>query len=75
MYNDSVLINKDAKLDSKTIINTLEKNGWYLARVRGDHHVFKNPKYRFNVVVTHPVKDVPIGQVRDVMRKTGIKLK
>ncbi len=62
-------------MDSKAIINALEKNGWVLTRTRGDHHVFKNPEFRFNVVVTHPVKDVPIGQVKDIQRKTGIKLK
>ncbi len=74
VYSVSVLI--ETGLDwAQNQINTLEKNGCFLARIKGDHHVFKNPNFRFNLVVTHPVKVFPVGLVKDVQRKTGLKLK
>lgn len=62
-------------MDSRRIIRALERNGWVLARVRGGHHHFKHPQSANLVTVTHPVRDVTIGQIKDIERKTGIRLR
>jgi Predicted periplasmic or secreted lipoprotein len=49
-------------------------DGWYLERVRGDHHQFKHPTKKGPVTVTHPVKDIPIGTVKKIFRDAGIAM-
>lgn len=62
-------------VDSRRIIKALERNGWRLARVRGDHHNFKHPANPNTVTVTHPRRDVPIGLIKSIERKSGLKLR
>lgn len=60
-------------MDSSTVISRLKADGWRLQSVKGDHHNFKKVGFRFIVTITHPRKDVPIGQLKDISKKSGIK--
>lgn len=62
-------------ISSREAIQTLEANGWYLVNVEGSHHQFKHPVTPGRVTVKHPTKDMTIGVVKDIERKTGIKLR
>lgn len=59
-------------MDSSKVISILKANGWVLKRCRGDHHTFKKDGVPSIVTVTHPRKDVTIGQLKDISRKSGI---
>lgn len=59
--------------NSRKLIQKLKKDGWVLDRVNGDHHTFKHPDKVELVTVTHPRKDLPVGQVRSVYRIAGWK--
>ncbi|MEE9299692.1 MAG: type II toxin-antitoxin system HicA family toxin, partial [Alphaproteobacteria bacterium] len=49
---------------SRELIKLLKKHRWREVRVTGDHHVFEHPENDRVIVVSHPAKDLPIGQVR-----------
>ena len=43
----------------RDVIKRIEADGWYLARVRGDHKHFKHPTKKGIVTVSgHPGKDM-----------------
>ncbi len=64
-------------VSSIKIIQVLKKNGWKLKSVRGDHYQFVNPDEpeKGKVTVTHPKKDVIIGNVKSIEKQTGLKFK
>jgi predicted RNA binding protein YcfA (HicA-like mRNA interferase family) len=57
--------------NSRKLIRILEKDGWVLDRVSGDHHTFKHPDREPLITVTHPRKDLPIGLVRRIYKLAG----
>ena len=57
--------------NSRKLIRLLERDGWYLVEVRGDHHQFKHPMRSGRVTVPHPNKDIAIGTLRSVYRQAG----
>jgi len=60
---------------SREIIQILVADGWYESGCDGDHHQFKHPIKKGKVTVTHPVKDVPAGTLKNIGRQSGIKFK
>jgi predicted RNA binding protein YcfA (HicA-like mRNA interferase family) len=52
----------------------LKRDGWELDRVKGDHHTFKRADRKELITLTHPRKDLPIGQVRSIYRIAGWKI-
>ena len=58
---------------SREIIKILKENGWYLARVDGDHYQFKHPTIRSLVTVQHPVKDLKIKNIKSIEKQSGLK--
>ena len=58
-------------MTSREIIKLLEKDGWSLVRVKGDHHHFKKPGVAFLVTVPHPTKDIKPGTFE--LKNTGFK--
>lgn len=46
----------------KEVIQTLETDGWYLARTRGNHRQYKHPSKSGTVTVSGKLSvDIPIG--------------
>ena len=60
-------------MDSKTLIKTIKAEGWELVHARGSHHKFKHPDKPGTIVISHPKKDLSIGQVNDALKKAGLK--
>ncbi|MCH4200161.1 MAG: type II toxin-antitoxin system HicA family toxin [Clostridium tyrobutyricum] len=58
---------------SREIIKILEKNGWYLKRIVGDHYQYTDG-HRL-ATIRHPVKDLGIKNVKSIQKQTGIKFK
>jgi predicted RNA binding protein YcfA (HicA-like mRNA interferase family) len=58
-------------VSSRDIKRRLERDGWVLDRVRGSHHVFRNPKSGAIVVLPHPKKDLGIGLARAIYKQAG----
>jgi predicted RNA binding protein YcfA (HicA-like mRNA interferase family) len=59
--------------NSRKILKLLKKDGWVLDRIGGDHHTLKHADKVELITVTHPKKDLPIGQVRSIYRIAGWK--
>lgn len=57
--------------NSRKIVKMLEKDGWELRNVTGDHHHYKHAKSPFIITVTHPRKDLPKGMVRKIYKLAG----
>lgn len=62
-------------MDSRTIIRMITAEGWFLERVRGDHHQFKHPTRLGLTTVVHPVKDVKIKTLHSMERQSGVSLR
>ena len=60
--------------NSRDVIRVLEKDGWYLATVRGSHHNFKHATKPGRTTVPHPQKDMFIATVRSKANQAGLKL-
>jgi predicted RNA binding protein YcfA (HicA-like mRNA interferase family) len=57
--------------NSRQLVRMLERDGWKLDRVNGDHHTFKHPAREKIITITHPRKDLPIGLVRRMYKLAG----
>lgn len=57
--------------DSRKLIRRLEREGWVLQRVTGSHHTFAHPDQKRVITLSHPKKDLSIGQVRSIYRLAG----
>ncbi|TSO25303.1 type II toxin-antitoxin system HicA family toxin [Lactobacillus sp. LL6] len=60
-------------MDSRVIIKRLKHEGWFVARVTGDHYQFKHPTKKGIVTVTHPRKDIPKGTLNSIYKQAGWK--
>ena len=60
--------------NSRKLLRMLRKDGWEIDRVKGDHHTLKHPDKTDLITITHPKKDLPIGQVRSIYRIAGWKV-
>lgn len=57
--------------DSRKLIRRIEKDGWTLQRISGDHHTFKHPEREKLITVPHPRKGLSPGVVHSVYRNAG----
>jgi predicted RNA binding protein YcfA (HicA-like mRNA interferase family) len=60
-------------VNSKQVIQRLEADGGYLARVKGSHHQFKHPARAGRVTVKHPDGDIPAGTLHSIQKQAGWK--
>ena len=60
-------------MDSRKIIKILKLNGWYKVAQTGSHVQFRHLSIKGRVTVPHPKKDIPIGTLKSIERKSGIK--
>ena len=60
---------------SQEVIDTLKSDGWILDRIKGSHHIFKNPRKPGHVTVPHPIKDLMLRTLKSIERQSGLKFK
>lgn len=60
-------------MKSRDVMDKLMADGWQLIRVKGSHHQLKKPGNPNLITISHPVKDMTIGQIRDAEKKSGLK--
>ena len=54
----------------------LEANGWCLVRIRGSHNQFRKAGTPYAVTVPdHGSRDITIGVIKDLEKKTGLSLR
>ncbi|WP_346660520.1 type II toxin-antitoxin system HicA family toxin [uncultured Veillonella sp.] len=58
-------------MKDKDLLKLLLKNGWKDVRQRGSHHRLKKDN-RVEVIAVHG-KDVPIGLLNVILKRTGLK--
>ena len=58
----------------KEVIKLLEREGWYLARMKGSHRQFKHPEKPGAVTVAGKESlDVPRGTLNSILKQAGLK--
>lgn len=58
---------------SREIIIILNKDGWYLVEITGDHHQFKHPGKIGKITVPHPNKDLTKRIVISILKQAGLE--
>ena len=59
-------------MKSREVIQMLKEDGWYLVRVKGDHHHFKHPEKKGLVTVPHPTKDIKLGTLKSIKKQAQL---
>ena len=59
----------------KEVIKLIEKDGWFLVRVRGSHRQYKHQVKRGLVTVAgKPSLDIPIGTLKSILKQAGLSI-
>lgn len=58
-------------MKDKDLLKLLERDGWKLARVHGSHHIMQKGN-KTEVIPVHG-KDIPLGLLNAIMKRTGLK--
>ncbi|MGC8638210.1 MAG: type II toxin-antitoxin system HicA family toxin, partial [Athalassotoga sp.] len=61
-------MSKFPSLNSKRIIEILEKNGFVLDRTKGSHRIYFNEKTKRRVVIPFHKADLPIGTLLEILK-------
>ncbi|WP_314909492.1 type II toxin-antitoxin system HicA family toxin [Cardiobacterium hominis] len=62
-------------MKSGDVIKKLEADGWKLQRVSGSHHIFAKDGVTDIITISHPKKDMTIGQVKDAEKISGLRFR
>ena len=62
---------KGEHMKDKDLLKLLLKNGWKDVRQRGSHHRLKKDN-QIEVIAVHG-KDVPVGLLNAILKRTGLK--
>jgi len=62
-------------MDSRTVIKKLQQDGWVEVNHEGSHKQFKHPEKSGRVTVPHPKRDLPIGTLKSIEKRAGLKLR
>jgi predicted RNA binding protein YcfA (HicA-like mRNA interferase family) len=58
----------------KEVIKLIEKDGWFLVRIKGSHRQFHHPLKSGTVTVSGKESiDMPIGTLNSVLKQAGLK--
>lgn len=58
----------------KEVIKTIERDGWYLVRMKGSHRQFHHPTKPGTVTVSGKESiEMPIGTANSVLKQAGLK--
>ena len=66
--HDRIIGNVPVYMNSREIRGRLEREGWTLLRIKGSHHIFRNPKTGMIISLPHPKKDLGQGLVSKIYR-------
>ncbi len=58
---------------SREVISMLINDGWYEVNQVGDHKQFKHPTKKERVTVTHPVKTMPVWNLKSIEKQSDVK--
>ena len=58
-------------MKDKDLLKLLKQDGWKLVRINGSHHILQKGD-QTEVVPVHG-KDVPVGLLNKILKRTGIK--
>lgn len=72
-YNRLKEVGRMKSYSSREVIKMLLDDGWYEVACVGDHHQYKHPTKPGRVTITHPVKDIPIGTLKNIAKQSGLK--
>ncbi len=60
-------------VNGKQVIAALEKEGWYVKRIRGSHHVLRHPRIPDAIPVpVHGNRQLKRGTLASILRAAGI---
>lgn len=60
-------------VNGKQVIAALEKEGWYVKRVRGSHHILRHPSIPDAIPVpVHGNREIKRGTLASILRAAGI---
>jgi predicted RNA binding protein YcfA (HicA-like mRNA interferase family) len=60
-------------VSGKQVIAALEKEGWYVKRVRGSHHVLRHPNIPDAIPVpVHGNRTIKRGTLGSILRTAGV---
>ena len=60
-------------VNGKQVIAALEKEGWYVKRVRGSHHVLRHPRIPDAIPVpVHGNRQLKRGTLASILRAAGL---
>jgi predicted RNA binding protein YcfA (HicA-like mRNA interferase family) len=59
----------------RQLIALIERDGWYLERVRGSHHIYVHPRKPGIVVIARHGKgrDVPVPILLAILKEAGLR--
>ncbi len=58
----------------REVIQLLEKDGWYQARMRGSHRQYKHSTKKGTVTVAGKSNiDIPPGTLNNILKQAGLK--
>lgn len=58
----------------RKVIKLLEKDGWYLVRIKGDHRQYRHNTKKGAVTISgHDNEDIAKGTLNSVLKQAGIQ--
>lgn len=58
----------------KEVIKKIEKDGWYLVRIKGSHRQYKHPNKMGLVTISgHLRDDLAKGTLNSILKQSGLK--
>lgn len=57
---------------SKEVISALKADGWVEDRSNGSHRIFTHPTKPGHISVPHPRKDMIVGTLKSIERRSGL---
>ena len=66
-------MSKLPSVNSGDVLRVLQRVGWYVARIKGSHHILKNSNFpERRVTIPHPKKQIKRGTVASILTQAGM---
>jgi len=59
--------------DIQELMKVLTKDGWYIDRVRGSHHILKHPTKNGRVTIALHKEDLKPKTLQTILKQAGLK--